>query len=38
MVEGVTLSGEIHSVIKAEVNVQGAEVAPSAVEVTSTQG
>lgn len=37
MVERVTVSGEIHSVVKANVNVQGAVVAPSAPEVTSTR-
>ena len=37
MVERVTVSGEIHSVFKARVNVQGVVVAPSALEATSTR-
>ena len=37
MVGRVTVSGEIHSVFKARVNVQGVVVAPSALEATSTR-
>jgi hypothetical protein len=37
MVERVTVSREIHAVVKANMNVQGAVVAPSALVVTSTR-